>query len=194
MPSAPPSRNDSLPKQALRALVLLATAVVIIAAFWTTGAAILENIRFARATGQILHLIAAAHEFAMTDKNFATQPNEDILSDLTRAGLISGVTDGTPMMLINPWKGIVTSTASAPSAMRIEAHVPARDCRRLALFFVKNGVDLGLSIVEAHAEGEKLWQRFYDREAGMRTPSNQRTEDACEQVPVVTLALVFVLR
>jgi hypothetical protein len=178
----------------LKALVLFPTAVVILAAIGTSGAAIIENIRFARATDQILRLVATTHDVALTDKNFASQPNEDLLGELVHGGLISGAIAGRPVTLHNPWNGTVTSMAMAPSVMRIETNMPARDCRRLALFFVKNGTDLGLNFMETHEDAGKTWHRFYDRASGLLAPSNQPVEAACGTAPQVTLALAFLLR
>lgn len=187
--------SDSLwPKKILRALVFGMTLVFILGASWATGTAILENVHFARGTDQILQLVTAAHSLAARDKNFAMQPNEDILDDLIRTGLITGNADTKPVTFLNPWQGTIRSLSSQPSLIRIESNLPAHDCRRLAMFLIKNGKDLGLVGVEARSDGDQTWKNFYDVADSSSALNNQTIEDACQQAPLVTVAFIFNLR
>lgn len=190
----PPSKKITGQHQVLRMLILLPTIAIVLAAAWISGMAILENIRFAKATSQILILVKTAHDIAFSDKNFATQPNEDILDDLTRAEALSDTIEGKPVTLRNPWQGSMTSLVTTPSIMRIESIVPSRACRRMALFFARTADDLGLKIMEARDEAGKSWRRFYDRASTPSIPDSQPMEAACGDEPRVTLALVFALR
>jgi hypothetical protein len=76
--------------------------------------------------------------------------------------------------------------------MRVETDIPSRDCRRLALFFLKNGRDLGLNVMETGQETPKLWRQFFNQK-GMSLSGNQSVEVACGDTTRVTLALVFLL-
>jgi hypothetical protein len=176
----------------LRKLVFLLIALIVVISLWITAAAVVENIRFAQATDQILHLIATARDFASTNKNFAAQPGQDLLKELVRAGNGEGVIDGQPAMLKNSWNGYVTATASAPSTMRVETDIASRDCRRMALFFLKNGRDLGLNMMEANQDTPPLWRQFFNQK-GMSSSGNQSVEVACGESSHVTLALGFLL-
>ncbi|MDP9127766.1 MAG: hypothetical protein M3N08_05860 [Pseudomonadota bacterium] len=195
MPGSGSPRKISLFAHLLRMPVLATAAVIIIAALWITVAAVREDLVFAQGTGQVIELITTAREIAVNDKNFATQPGEDILARLIRAKRIAGDPDMSPAMIMNPWKGTVASISPSPSLMRIESEVPARICRRLALFVVKNGGDLGLAAVETRADDTKIWQRPYDRAAGTQViSSSDRIEAACGQAQRINLALVLTLR
>jgi hypothetical protein len=189
----PPAANRTAfsPQQALRTFILLLAFVIIIGAIWASSAAIFENIRFARGTGQILQFVSMAHALAQRDKNFATQPNEDVFEELSHAGLLTGATDTKPLLLSNPWKGTIRSISAPPGAIRIETDVPDQACRRLGLFFVRNGGDLGLATLEAHRDERQPWQRFYDVADGIMVSNNRIVEDACNQGGNVILALVF---
>ncbi len=192
MPSLPP-----LPKnqgQILKAIVLVPTAVAVLAAIWVSTSSIIENIRFARATDQILHTVSVLREVAATDKNFATHPGEDLLVGLGQAGLLAGVMGGTPATLENSWKGTVISNVVTASTARIEAVMPTRDCRRMSLFFVRNSADLGLNLMEARENSGGIWHRFYDRAVDASIPGNAPVEAACGQDSRATLALIFQLR
>src|SRR6202044_620374 len=134
-------------------------------------------------TDQILHLVTITHNVAASEPSFAAQAGEDLLGELAHAGLIYGTTDGKPVALENSWNNYIVAVASAPSMMRIETTMPARDCRRLALFFLKNGADIGLHIMEAHEDAGKVWRRFYDRTSALYAPNNQVVESACGEAP-----------
>lgn len=194
MPSGSPHRAASSPQRALRVFVLLIAIAVVAGAVWIAGAAAIESTRFANGTNQILQLVAGARTLASRDKNFAAQPNEDVLAELTRAGLLTGTSDAKPATLGNPWKGVIRALTPAPAAMRIETDVPSQDCRRMALFLFKNGGDLGLTMLEARGEGRPSWQRFFAPTEGINVANNRVIEDACDQGSNVTLALVFAVR
>jgi len=157
-------------------------------------ASVLENIRFARATGQILGFIAAARDYAIREKGFALQPGEDALLVLTRADTITDVTIGeSSVTMYNPWHGIVTATVSMPSIVRLETEVPVRDCRRLALFFIKEAGSLGFQAMEAREGATGAWRRFYDG-VSIHIPGSRSIEAACGETSRTIVALVFMVR
>jgi hypothetical protein len=183
--------KSSTPNTYLKAVVMVPTVTVILAAIWISGMSMIENIRLAHATDQIVKLVVMTHDIASTDKNFALRPSEDVLGELAHAGLLNEVTDQSPASLLNPWKGQLTALITLPSAMRIESVLPARDCRRLAQFFIRNGADLGLSSMEARESTDKIWHQIYGR---AQPASSQPVEMACGQGTGTTLAVVFLLR
>jgi hypothetical protein len=178
----------------LRTLIVLPTAAIILFTAWISGSAIIENLRFAKATGQILRVLEIARSYATSDKNFALTPGQDILNDLSHAGLLTGVVEGTPATMTNPWKQSFTVYASAPSMMRIEAHMPPQACRRLALFFLRDFGDLGLKIMETREAQSETWRHFMDRTNGQILPSNVIVEAVCGDGTDIVLAVVITLR
>ncbi|MDX2028394.1 MAG: hypothetical protein SFW62_07140 [Alphaproteobacteria bacterium] len=185
-----PSRPSWLPEKLLEFVVLVPVAAIILGALVIAGTAMLENVRFARATEQILGLTAIAHDFAKRDRNFATQPGEDLLKSLSNAGRVQGVIDGKPALLANPWRMPVKMSAMLASVMRLETTVPTRDCRRLAMFLVKNGVALDVRALEAHSNNT-TWQRFYDRTKDV--VDEKAIDAACGRSDEAVLAVVFFL-
>ncbi len=175
--------------------VALLVAIIIAAAIGVAGASMLENMRFARATDQIIALVAPARDLAAHDKNFAAQPGEDLLASLARARAVPNiVTTSQPAVMANAWQGSVHASVASSGVMRIESDVPAHDCRRLALFLAKNGGDSGLQLMEARQESAAQWQRLYDNTLPTAVNESQ-VQAACGQAPQqVTLAMAFRLR
>lgn len=173
-------------------LSLLAFPLIIIiaVAIYLAVTSVFENIRFGRAADQIVDIVSSARNYAAREQNFASHEGEDIISDLTNAGLVSGNTVSTPASLTNAWNGRVTVVASSPSVIRIETAVPARDCRRLAMFFAKDIHTMEVQIMEARQDGQNLWRRFYDRDVNQGIPREEDVEAACAQNEV---SLAFVL-
>ncbi len=162
---------------------------VIAVASWLAIAAAYENIRFAQATDQILALIAIAHDYASKDQNFGATLNEDLLNRLVQTGKVPPPKDGPQGGFINAWQGAVTATAIPGFLMRLETHVPTRDCRRLALFFGKDAKDLALTQMEAREEGG-AWRQFYAAPDSIDI-SPTIIDAACGQASWSTLALIF---
>jgi hypothetical protein len=175
-------------------LVIVLAVGVTLGAIWIISAAIIENIRFAKGTTQMMHLVTSAHTLAAQDKNFASQPNEDLLFDMMRIGMITEYVNSKPVTMVNPWNGAVRLLSPVPAMMRIETALPNHDCRRMALFFVKNSSDLGLKIVEVHGDNAQTWQRFYAPADGINNSNVRAIEDACNQSSYVTLAFVLTIR
>jgi hypothetical protein len=177
----------------LRKSILLPMAVIIAGALWVTAAAMIENIRFAQATDQVLLIVGRARELASLNKNFAATPGEDLLTELARISGISGVTEGHPSTLMNAWDGTMTAKATAPLTMRLETDMPVRDCRRMAIFFIKNGEGLGLNMMETSQDASGLWRQFYNRK-GMSSSDSTSIEVACGDSARVVLAMIFTLK
>jgi len=173
-------------------LVLPLTALIVVA-LWLAAQGTYESMRFNSATQQILGVVSTAHDFAARQPDFATLPGVDLLGVLSRAGQITAVDDNGTTKLLNPWGGPVHGSVSAPSIFRIVTGVPARDCRRLALFFAGAAADLGLVGMETQANQGSSWTLFYkDTDAGAPRPDT--VEAACGQQPEVMLALSFRVR
>lgn len=179
-----------LSRKSVRFLILVPVGVIVIGAVAVAGLAMVENIRFARATEQVLGVATMAHNLAITDRNFAAQAGEDLVRALARVGYVRGVTDGQPSTLTNPWLKPIRLTAMLPSIMRLETDLPTRDCRRLAMFFIKNSGAARVRVLEARAGN--LWKRFYD---SLKPPPDEKAVDAaCGRADEATLAVVFVLQ
>src|SRR5260370_962596 len=83
-------------------VITIPVLLIIVCAVWVSGAAVMENLRFSRATDQILSVVSAARDYAARDKNFALTPGEDQLELLSRLGVIGSVSkDGQYSRLIN---------------------------------------------------------------------------------------------
>ncbi len=194
MPSSILQKSFSSSGNIISALVATPLAIVVLLAIWLAAASVTENMRFARATDQILGLIVVMRDHAVRDKNFATQPGEDALMVVGRAALVADVAlNGTTAILANPWQGDLRAVTFGPSVVRLETEVPVRDCRRLALFFVKEAETLGFQAMEAREGMVGAWRRFFD---GSQIPTldSRPIEAACGRMPQTTLALVFRLR
>jgi hypothetical protein len=172
-------------------LLAAAVAVAVLVAVWLALAAAYENVRFARATDQVLGLVAAARDQAGRDPSFGLRTGEDLLVRLARAGQpLPGTLDGAALR--NTWGGQVTATALPASLMRLEMQLPVYNCRRLALFISQDAQDLGVQRMEAQGAGT-AWKSFHDAAEGGQADSLS-INAACGPASWATLALVFRLR
>jgi hypothetical protein len=182
------------PGSIVSSLVALPVVFVICLAIWLAFASVMENMRFAQATNQLVGVISGARDYAAREKNFAMLPGEDLLNPLARTGLVPNIeVMGGNAQIINPWSGVIRATTVAPSTMRIETFVPVRDCRRMALMLVRDARELGLQLMEAREGSSIAWRRFFEGNNNHNLDSRP-IEAACGQWPQATLALVFGLR
>jgi hypothetical protein len=175
-------------------LALTMTGVVsfvILLAIWVAAAAIVENIKFGKATDQILDIMTSARTLAVRDPAFAQQTSEDAMLRLTGAGLLRPEPTGPAFH--NPWKFDIRAVTTGASQMRLETTVPVHECRRIAHFFLDNAKELGLKGGEAMTNPQSLPRRFYS-DPPARMPSAEEVAAACEDRFTVVLALTFNLR
>jgi hypothetical protein len=177
-------------KQAVKLLLILPLAVVILGALILAAQSACENRCFSNATQQIINLVSLAHDAAGRQADFAIQPGQDVLAALAHAEQIAAFNDNGTAKLLNPWQGALHGRVTAPSVLSIDMEVPARDCRRLALFFAGAAPDLNLVSMETAPDG--VWTGFYK---GTDTVLGAAAaEAACGQKASVRLALDFRLR
>lgn len=189
----PRSKTPYVPGQIFWSLLVVPLALVIVFAMYLAVASVFENIRFGRSADQIVEIVSTSRNYAAREKAFASYEGEDILASLSNAGLVSVNSVSSPMTLVNSWNGKVTALAAHPSIIRIETIVPARNCRRLAIFFAKDVRALDVQLMEARQDGQFLWRRFYDRQTS-RAPREEDVEAACSQGNDVSLAFVLGVR
>jgi len=182
-----------VPGKIVSALLVLPMVVVLTAAIWLAVASVIENVHFQQAVDQIINIVDISRNYAVQDRNFATQSNEDVLVSLSRAGMISLNASGTPLSVVNPWGRKVIVFSPRYSIVRIETSVPDHDCRRLAMFFAKDIKALGVQSMEARTNPKGLWRRFYDRRY-TAIPGESDVEAACDLGSDMTLALIFGVR
>ncbi|MDR3425664.1 MAG: hypothetical protein P4M13_11435 [Alphaproteobacteria bacterium] len=152
-----------------------------------SATAVIENVRFTRAAGQILWLVGSVRTAAIEQKNLTFAAGDDIWTDLIRAGQIDSLTSQ-----INPWNGMVRAVATADGAMRVESDLPPHDCRRLILYFLRRQpAELGLLSIEAQAATDIAWTAVYPPPP---TQQDDGTQQACGNAENARLALVFRIR
>ncbi|HEU0117111.1 MAG TPA: hypothetical protein VFR09_00635 [Alphaproteobacteria bacterium] len=193
MTASSPSRSN-LGRDILGWIISAPVIAIIAAAIWIAASSVVENMHFARATQQIIGVLAAAHDYAGREKNYTMQSGEDLVASLARIGTLTDIAkDPPPAHFFNPWSGAVQAVAAGPTTMRLETEVPVRDCRRLALFFAKEARSLGLQIMEARSGEGGVWRRFLNEEQDTIVDARP-IEAACGDEPEARLALVFRLK
>lgn len=176
-------------------LVALGTVLVIGSALTLAGAAIWENVRFARATNNILILVSKARQIATTQPTFAIVPGIDIADALMQALQIK------PDLLVTPWGEANSLVSLNNSMMRYEAELPTRNCRRLALYLLaQRPTELGLLAIEAQphtprtSQTTPIWVRIYPEPAGGRLRGADMVVPACGNGETARVGLTFRFR
>ncbi len=162
-------------------------ALVILGAFAFSVAAILENVRFANATGQILGFVGKVRSFANEQKTFSPAVGEDVWDAMVRVQQISSATPRT-----NPWDGTIRAAVTANAEMGVESDLPARDCRRMALYFLGlSPAELGLLSIAAHPDSSAAWSVIYPPQNNNQIVA---VNAACGLSGTSRLALVFKIK
>jgi hypothetical protein len=126
------------------------------AAVWLSIVAARENFRFARATGQILNVIAVARDMRVPPATSPRQATTDLYERLTHFDntRVRPAAEGKKAALDNPWGGSVElEMLPALHQLRLQATVSPVVCRKMVQFYAKDAGPLGLQRVEAHEEG-----------------------------------------
>jgi|GEM_PF-2748010 hypothetical protein len=170
--------------------VIVATPVIliIVGALALCVASALENLRFVKATSQILGFAGTLRSFADEQKTRLFNTGEDLWADMVQSGQILASNPHT-----NPWGGDIRATALDNTAMRIENDLPAQDCRRMALsFLARQPEELGLLSVEAMSDQDTVWSPIYPAPANGQQALS--ADIACGNTHFSRLALVFRIR
>jgi len=176
-----PSRKN---RSQLYAFVLVPIVLILLGAFALSAASVFENMRFAKATTQILSFVRMIRSFAGEQKTFSLNSGEDAWAVMVRLGQISATTKP-----VNPWGGDIRATAAQGGAVRVETDLPSQDCRRIALYFLGlHPSELGLLSVEAQSDQDATWSVVYPSPAAEQVV---RTESSCGTTTHSRLALVF---
>jgi hypothetical protein len=177
-------------------------AAAVAAALWLSVTAAVENFKFARATGQILSVIAAARDMAVpaaANASLATAGLFDRLAHIDSAS-VRPATENRMASLANPWGGSVTlDMQPALRQLRVQTNLFPAVCRRLVLFYAKDAGPLGLQRVEAHDTGlvEMPSRLLFDAQntAAMPTqPNPGAIAMGCGRDEQVLLTLTFRLQ
>jgi hypothetical protein len=176
-------------------LVAFGTILVIGGALFLAGAAILENVRFARATNNILILVNKARQIATTQPTFAIVPGVNIADALLESLQIK------PEMLVTPWGDSTSLVSLNNSMMRYEAELPTRNCRRLALYLLaQRPTELGLLTIEAQprtprtSQTTPIWVHIFPEPAGGRLRGTDMVVPACGMGETARVGLTFRFR
>jgi len=170
----------------LHILIAIPVTLIIAGAVALSIAAVFENLRFVKATGQILEVVGSVRSVIAEQKTFAQNPGEDIWFDLERVGRIPS-SGSHP----NPWGGEVRAVSVANVAMRVESDLPTHDCRRMAAYFLNQSPELGLLAMEAQDTGSTVWSPIYPPPEGAH---GHIEETACGTTLNSHLAMVFRIR
>jgi len=172
----------------LRYLVGVPVSVIIAGAVTISFLAAIENLRFIRATDQILQTVVLVRNVASMMKEYAPQPGQDILADLSRFGQLADLP-------INPWHEPLRVAGGVNNSMRIETDLPTRDCRRLAFYLMaRDPTDLGLQSIEAAYGIQPAWLRAYPSPPATHAHPEAAVENACGTEAYARLGLVFRIR
>ncbi len=132
----------------------LATPLVgglIVFGLWASVTAAYENVRLAHAVGQTLGAVKVARDMGVRANDMADRATASLLYRLSYMERITAMTLSGVVQkgFLNPWGGFVGLTvAPADQALKIEAVVPPRACRRLIQFYGKDPARIGLKRVE----------------------------------------------
>lgn len=174
-----PQKNRSL----LHISALIPVVLIVIAACGVSIAAVFENMRFVKSTGQVLAIVAEVRSVIVEQKTFAQTPGEDIWADLERMGRIQAGASHT-----NPWGGDVRAVSVGGVAVRIEDDLPVQNCRRMAGYFLQQSPELGLLAMEAQDPSATVWSPIYPAPDDSH---GHASETACGNGPNARLAVVF---
>lgn len=177
-----PQKNRSL----LHTAALIPVALIVIAACGISLAAVSENMRFVKSTGQVLAIVSQLRAVIVEQKTFAQTPGEDIWADLERVGRVQAGASHA-----NPWGGDVRAVSVGGVAVRIEDDLPVQDCRRMASYFLQQSAELGLLAMEAQEPPATVWSPIYPAPDDSR---GHAAETACGTGPNARLAIIFKVR
>ncbi|MGB9153573.1 MAG: hypothetical protein WCD70_10860 [Alphaproteobacteria bacterium] len=161
--------------------------VAVLGAFALSGAAVMENARFVKATNQILEPIGLVRGIIAQQQSFVEIPGQDVWADLARLGRVASATDH-----LNPWGSDVHVVAVTNAMIRVESDLPAHDCRRMALYFLNQAQGFGIVAIEAQPFEDILWARIYPPPENMS--HNRAVELACGDTHAARLGLIFKVR
>ncbi len=185
-------------------LELLATPLVICGialALWIALSAAYENIRFARATDQMLAILAIVREAvidpAVTPER-ATNGLYERLSHLDGMNVVPP-TPTSKAYMINPWNGRMTLDVNpASKQIALNTWVPPAVCRRHVQFLGKEAALLGIRWIEVMedgplgATGRLIYQFQGDGKTGKI--GQNAVLVGCGRQEQVILKLIFALR
>ena len=173
-------------------VITLIVTVVVVAGLWLATTAAYENIRISRGTDQILSVIANARDMAIGG-NF--QAGDDLLQRLARAGRLTDINGANPSYVLNTWQMPITAKVLSANQARFELTLPTPICRRLAAFFSKDAIALGIQEIEGRVSGSP-WQKIHEivDVKKLVEPSSATIYRGCGEEQQVMLALVLQLR
>ena len=174
-------------KTILSSSITTLVVVVVLGSFALSGAAVVENLRFVKATSQILEPVGLVRTIIAQQPGFIQKPGENIWDDLARVEQIPSGSDH-----VNPWGSDVHVVAATNVAIRIESDLPTHDCRRMALYFINQAQGFRLLAVEAQPFEQVLWSPIYPMPEN--TLRDSVVDVACGKAHAARLALVFKVR
>ena len=129
----------------------------ILAALWLAVMAAHENVRFARATDQVLGVIAIARNTATNPAATQESATADLLERLSHfeSMRVRPAENGTQRpSLINSWgRRMEVEMLPFSHQLRVQTSLSPAACRRMILFYAKDAPPLGVQRVEVNDEG-----------------------------------------
>ena len=165
-------------------VALVPVALIVLGAFALSAAAILENLRFAGATSQILGFVRMVRLFVNEQKTYSLGMGEDVWATMVRVQQIP-----ESVAQVNPWGGKIRVIATSTTEMSFESDLPAQDCRRMVLYF--GGLDSeksGIISIAARSDLAPTWSVVYPAPADKQVAT---AEESCGPTKRSYLALVF---
>ncbi len=185
----------------LKIVVTPVVALVIFAALWIALSAARENVRFARATDQVLTVLAIAREAPVDPSVESARATGGLYERLSRLDAMRVIPPDPPYeaFAVNPWGGRVTlDLMPAQKRISLATWVSPSACRRHIRFFAKDAAMLGLQFIEVFEEdlpglsGRTLYPQT--REGRTAVLDARAIRVACGAGEWVVLKLIFALR
>lgn len=173
----------------------------IAAGLWLAVSAARENIKFARATDQILGAVATALEMETESAVSPERATSALLERLVRFEKMQVVLgpQASQRYMINPWGGrLNVAVHPSPGIIAFETSISTTACRRMIEFFAKDAASLRISRIDVRDEeledspARLLYSSQQTEAAEKLTPAFIRA--GCGEGENVVLGLTFGLR
>ncbi len=182
-------------------LILVAPVVgfAIMAGLWLSVTAAYENIRLARASNQLLGVVAKARDMTVEVSADGKVLTSYLIDRLVQEEGMHVVKDPqtNARVLVNPWDHLVDVALLPPTQqLKLMTEMPAVACRRLILSYASEVTAFKLQHMEAwNAQAAKAPRLIYDAAITDKTPLRPDTVlGGCGRNGWVVLSLTFSLR
>lgn len=176
----PASKN----KPHIYTFVLVPVTLLILGALGLSVASILENMRFSKATAQVLWFSGVVRSFVSQQGTSFLTPGENVWTSMVSAGQIPETTEQ-----INAWNGRFRAIAQTNATLRIETEVPPPTCRRMVWHFIgMPPQSVNILSIAARETPSMPWSVLYPTDPEERAT---RIKSSCGNKGLSHLAFVF---